>query len=64
MVGKMTRKEKWDCSAIEGWFWFSRKCDGTSSSRGIETQLYPPRPMVEECIFAGLGKGGSGGGGL
>jgi hypothetical protein len=28
---------------------------------GIETQLYPPRPIVEECVFAGLGKCGSGG---
>jgi hypothetical protein len=23
---------------------------------GIETQLYPPRPMVGECIFVGLRK--------
>lgn len=45
-------------------FVFFRKCDGTSSSKGgegIETQLYPPRPIVEECVFAGLGKCGSGG---
>jgi hypothetical protein len=26
---------------------------------GIKTQLYPPRPMVEECVIAGLGKCGS-----
>ena len=42
-------------------FAFFRMCDSTSSSRGeIETQLYPPRPMVEECVYAGLEKCGSG----
>jgi len=43
-------------------FGFSESVMARRVVRAIETQLYPPRPMVEECKFAGLGKGGSGGG--